>query len=83
MHMKVGPRSFVVYVRNVLTREPAVVHAGKLDTTPTPSLLIIFSQLFYKSGRLRVVVSTANLIEIDWRDIENVSDASYSVRLFG
>ena len=30
-------------------------------------------QLFYKTGRLRVVVSTANLIEYDWRDIENVS----------
>ncbi|KAL6303385.1 phospholipase D/nuclease [Sparassis latifolia] len=27
--------------------------------------------LFYKCHRLRVVVSTANLIEIDWRDIEN------------
>ncbi|KAF7345486.1 hypothetical protein MVEN_01567100 [Mycena venus] len=28
--------------------------------------------LFYKSGRLRVVVSTANLISIDWRALENV-----------
>ncbi|KAH9941389.1 phospholipase D/nuclease [Amylocystis lapponica] len=28
-------------------------------------------KLFYKSRRLRVVVSTANLVEIDWRDIEN------------
>jgi len=27
--------------------------------------------LFYKSGNLRVVVSTANLIDYDWRDIEN------------
>ncbi|KAI0686935.1 tyrosyl-DNA phosphodiesterase-domain-containing protein [Cytidiella melzeri] len=27
--------------------------------------------IFYKTGRLRVVVSTANLIEYDWRDIEN------------
>ncbi|KIP12180.1 hypothetical protein PHLGIDRAFT_124343 [Phlebiopsis gigantea 11061_1 CR5-6] len=27
--------------------------------------------LFYRTGRLRVVVSTANLIEYDWRDIEN------------
>ena len=32
-------------------------------------------QLFYKTGRLRVVVSTANLIEYDWRDIENVGTA--------
>ncbi|KZT19086.1 phospholipase D/nuclease [Neolentinus lepideus HHB14362 ss-1] len=27
--------------------------------------------LFYKTGRLRVVVSTANLVDFDWRDIEN------------
>ncbi|KAF8637115.1 hypothetical protein AX17_003019 [Amanita inopinata Kibby_2008] len=30
-----------------------------------------FMLLFYKSGRLRVVVSTANLIAYDWRDMEN------------
>ncbi|CAL1698618.1 unnamed protein product [Somion occarium] len=30
-----------------------------------------FMLLFYKTGRLRVVVSTANLLPIDWRDIEN------------
>ncbi|KIK61610.1 hypothetical protein GYMLUDRAFT_42622 [Collybiopsis luxurians FD-317 M1] len=30
-----------------------------------------FMLLFYKTGRLRIVVSTANLIEFDWRDIEN------------
>jgi len=30
-----------------------------------------FLLLFYKSGRLRIVISTANLIEHDWRDIEN------------
>lgn len=29
-------------------------------------------QLFYKSGRLRVVISTANLVPYDYRDIENV-----------
>jgi hypothetical protein len=28
--------------------------------------------LFYKSGRLRVVIPTANFIDYDWRDIENV-----------
>ncbi|CDO75716.1 hypothetical protein BN946_scf184493.g14 [Trametes cinnabarina] len=28
-------------------------------------------KLFYKTGRLRVVVSTANLVDYDWRDIEN------------
>ncbi|KAI0369539.1 phospholipase D/nuclease [Pilatotrama ljubarskyi] len=30
-----------------------------------------FMLLFYKTGRLRVVVSTANLVDYDWRDIEN------------
>ncbi|KAF9449699.1 phospholipase D/nuclease [Macrolepiota fuliginosa MF-IS2] len=30
-----------------------------------------FMLLFYKTGRLRVVISTANLISYDWRDMEN------------
>ncbi|KAG2363887.1 tyrosyl-DNA phosphodiesterase-domain-containing protein [Suillus spraguei] len=30
-----------------------------------------FMLLFYKTGRLRVVISTANLVDHDWRDIEN------------
>jgi len=30
-----------------------------------------FMLLFYKTGRLRVVVSTANLVDFDYRDIEN------------
>ncbi|KAH9929332.1 tyrosyl-DNA phosphodiesterase-domain-containing protein [Fomitopsis serialis] len=30
-------------------------------------------KLFYKTGRLRVVISTANMIEYDWRDIENTA----------
>ncbi|KAK7045945.1 hypothetical protein VNI00_006940 [Paramarasmius palmivorus] len=30
-----------------------------------------FMLIFYKTGRLRVVISTANLIPFDWRDIEN------------
>ncbi|EMD34993.1 hypothetical protein CERSUDRAFT_54191, partial [Gelatoporia subvermispora B] len=34
---------------------------------------IKFMLLFYKSGRLRVVVTTANFIEHDWRDIENTA----------
>ncbi|KAL5525069.1 hypothetical protein ACEPAF_8938 [Sanghuangporus sanghuang] len=29
--------------------------------------------LFYKDGRLRVVVPTANFVEYDWRDIENTA----------
>ncbi|GJJ05818.1 hypothetical protein Clacol_000005 [Clathrus columnatus] len=27
--------------------------------------------LFYKSGRLRIVIPTANFVDYDWRDIEN------------
>ncbi|KAF8154246.1 tyrosyl-DNA phosphodiesterase-domain-containing protein [Crassisporium funariophilum] len=30
-----------------------------------------FMLLFYKTGRLRVVISTANLVAYDWRDMEN------------
>ncbi|PPR00298.1 hypothetical protein CVT24_004588 [Panaeolus cyanescens] len=30
-----------------------------------------FMLLFYKTGRLRIVISTANLIDYDWRDMEN------------
>ncbi|KAI0772326.1 phospholipase D/nuclease [Trametes elegans] len=30
-----------------------------------------FMLLFYKDGRLRIMVSTANLVDYDWRDIEN------------
>ena len=41
------------------------------DHSPHP-VSIDASQLFYKSGRLRVVVTTANFVEYDWRDIENV-----------
>ncbi|TDL27098.1 phospholipase D/nuclease [Rickenella mellea] len=32
---------------------------------------IKFFLIFYKSGRLRVAVPTANLVDFDWRDIEN------------
>ncbi|KAI6046592.1 hypothetical protein EDC04DRAFT_2628561, partial [Pisolithus marmoratus] len=28
-------------------------------------------KIFYETGRLRVVMSTANLIDYDWRDVEN------------
>lgn len=30
-----------------------------------------FMLIFYETGRLRVVISTANLVDYDWRDIEN------------
>ncbi|KIJ04605.1 hypothetical protein PAXINDRAFT_22102 [Paxillus involutus ATCC 200175] len=30
-----------------------------------------FMLIFYNTGRLRVVISTANLVDYDWRDIEN------------
>ncbi|KAK7445706.1 hypothetical protein VKT23_014702 [Stygiomarasmius scandens] len=32
-----------------------------------------FMLIFYKSGRLRVAVTTANLVDYDWRDIENAA----------
>ena len=30
------------------------------------------TQLFYKDGRLRMAISTANFVDYDWRDNENV-----------
>ncbi|KAM5541013.1 hypothetical protein V8D89_005324 [Ganoderma adspersum] len=30
-----------------------------------------FMLLFFRTGRLRIVISTANLVDYDWRDIEN------------
>jgi len=35
--------------------------------------LFSISQIFYKSGRLRIAITTANIVPLDWRDIENVS----------
>ena len=32
-------------------------------------------QLFYKTGRLRVYIPTANLVQYDYRDIENVRNS--------
>ncbi|THU94058.1 phospholipase D/nuclease [Dendrothele bispora CBS 962.96] len=32
-----------------------------------------FMLIFYKTGRLRVAVTTANLVDFDWRDIENAA----------
>jgi hypothetical protein len=43
------------------------------DVLPQPQLKISHpTQLFYKTGRLRVVISTANLVDYDYRDMENV-----------
>lgn len=33
--------------------------------------------LFYKSGRVRVAIPTANFLDYDWRDIENVGSISF------
>jgi len=33
---------------------------------------LFIPQIFYKSGRLRIAITTANLVPLDWRDIENV-----------
>ena len=39
-------------------------------------------QLFYKTGRVRVVISTANLIAYDWRDMENVKPSLWTKPLY-
>lgn len=38
---------------------------------------VFFRKIFYNTGRLRVVISTANLIDHDWRDIENVGSFTF------
>ena len=49
----------------MLVSHPSVC-CGTALRSPSP-------QLFYRTGRLRVVISTANLVDYDWRDIENAS----------
>ena len=44
-----------------------------LHSSPSPSIFSYCDQIFYKDERLRVVVPTANFMDYDWRDIENVS----------
>ncbi|KAJ8494567.1 hypothetical protein ONZ45_g13197 [Pleurotus djamor] len=47
-------------------------HAGTFYHIITfSSSLTPLPKLFYKTGRLRVIISTANLIDYDYRDIEN------------
>ncbi|KAI6008020.1 hypothetical protein EDC04DRAFT_2778170 [Pisolithus marmoratus] len=41
------------------------------DDKPTFRLTEVLGPIFYETGRLRVVMSTANLINYDWRDVEN------------
>ncbi len=36
-----------------------------------------FMLVFYSTGRLRLMITTANFIAYDWRDIENVSRDSF------
>jgi hypothetical protein len=43
-----------------------------ISARATPTYCLYNLKLFYKSSRLRVVISTANLVEIDFRDLENV-----------
>ena len=50
-----------------------------LPRSRNDSQVIDILQLFYKTGRLRVVISTANLIDYDWRDMENVKSRLRSI----
>ncbi|KAI0310622.1 tyrosyl-DNA phosphodiesterase-domain-containing protein [Amylostereum chailletii] len=46
-------------------RATPVLHDGR------GAMNIKFFLIFYKTGRLRIVISTANLIDYDWHDIKN------------
>lgn len=76
MHMKVCYHNTVPESFLILLRRP--VHAGMYIYISLDEFVKVdlHRKLFYKTGRLRVVVSTANLIAFDWRDIENVGALS-------
>ncbi|PPQ68438.1 hypothetical protein CVT25_007831 [Psilocybe cyanescens] len=67
-HMKVS--IIINRTKSQLTDLP-VVHAGNIFLVGDGRNLLSILKLFYKTGRLRVVISTANLIAYDWRDMEN------------
>ena len=84
MHMKVRPL-FLTNLHAALISSPFNSSCWCVAYFAHPSIVSRIHprvQLFYKTGRLRIVVSTANLIEIDWRDIENVG-GNLLVILFG
>ena len=56
------------------------VYAGRLTPSIRWGIRDFFDhKVFYKTSRLRVVISTANLIDYDWRDIENVGCSTFLV----
>ena len=75
MHVKVvyHPNSLsITYID--IGRTHSIVADGKYATSllPFEAFGLMVVQLFYKSGRLRIAIPTANFIDYDWRDIENV-----------
>ncbi|KAJ7498156.1 tyrosyl-DNA phosphodiesterase-domain-containing protein [Mycena galericulata] len=58
-----------------MTRLPQPHHRDWVQTCPKLGqggcMHMKYMLLFYKSGRLRVVISTANLIPLDWSHLEN------------
>lgn len=75
MHMKVCYHYTVPNIFLIVRHRP--VHAGMYHILLDEFMKVnLHRKLFYKTGRLRVVVSTANLIAFDWRDIENVGALS-------
>ncbi|OCB86080.1 phospholipase D/nuclease [Sanghuangporus baumii] len=56
---------------NLLMTKPFIRNGRGCMHTKVSSVRIML--LFYKDGRLRVVVPTANFVEYDWRDIENTA----------
>ena len=74
MHMKVSTAnsSQTVLMRKITTQFMLVSKTN----VPIRRAFLINEQLFFRTGRLRIVISTANLVDYDWRDIENVRAAS-------
>lgn len=49
------------------------VHVGEFNALVVRGGTYKSLQLFYKTGRMRVVIASANLVSYDWEYIENVS----------
>ncbi|KAF9650179.1 phospholipase D/nuclease [Thelephora ganbajun] len=77
-----SPAAPVIIVSHPATenREPSMRFIQQNWIRITPKLLYNYSCMhmkfmlvFYKSGRLRTAITTANLVPLDWRDIENTA----------
>jgi tyrosyl-DNA phosphodiesterase-1 len=80
MHMKVRAGTLDPSYSQYPPNDICAVHVGGIEYMSAAGSHADFfhSQLFNKSGRLRIAITTANLVPLDWRDIENVGSKQKS-----